>query len=50
MNRNGKHLLAMIDDMLELSNAELGRTALIVVPFYPAKLVDEVAESFPRQG
>ncbi|HEY1067347.1 MAG TPA: MASE1 domain-containing protein, partial [Pirellulales bacterium] len=49
VNRNGHHLLAIVDDMLELSNAELGRTAIDLAPFAPAQLVEEIVQTFrPR--
>lgn len=49
INRNGEHLLALINDILEVSKIEANQTALHPGPFSPLKLVGDVAASLrPR--
>ncbi|MDH3232604.1 MAG: HAMP domain-containing histidine kinase [Alphaproteobacteria bacterium] len=42
---SGRHLLAIVDDVLELSNAALGTVALEESAFDPAELIGEAARS-----
>ncbi len=44
IRRNGAHLLALIDDLLDVSRVEEGRLSIRCVPFAPAALATEVAE------
>ncbi|MCC5786072.1 MAG: response regulator [Phycisphaerales bacterium] len=44
--RNGKHLLQIINDILDLSKIESGHFHIERVDFDPAPLIDEVAASF----
>ncbi len=44
IRRAGKSLLALIDDILDLSQIEAGRIALRSAPFAPRRLVDDVLE------
>jgi signal transduction histidine kinase/DNA-binding response OmpR family regulator len=43
---SGEHLLTLINDILEMSKIEAGRSALSVAPFSPASLVREVERMF----
>ena len=43
INRNGEHLLALINDILEVSKIEANRATLHPVPFCPRKLVEDIA-------
>jgi len=49
INRNGEHLLELINDILEISKIEASRVALRTTAFSPGKLVSELAGSLrPR--
>jgi PAS domain S-box-containing protein len=45
INNAGKHLLALINDVLDLAKVEAGKTEIHVEPFDPAALVREVADA-----
>ena len=45
IERNGTHLLAIINDILDLSQVESGRLRIVASEFSPAKLVAEVADT-----
>ena len=46
IHRSGEHLLALINDVLEMSRIEAGRTALEEAPFDLCKLLDSLADMF----
>lgn len=45
INRNGEHLLALINDILEVSKIEANRAKLHPVAFHPRRLVSDIAAS-----
>jgi PAS domain S-box-containing protein len=46
IGRSGEHLLALINDILELSKIEAGRTTLNSVAFNVSDLIDDIATMF----
>lgn len=44
IRRNGRHLLAIINDLLDLAKAEAGRLTLELVPVSPQELLEQVVE------
>lgn len=47
---SGQTLLALLDDILDVSKIEAGRMDLEYLPVAPAKLIDEVAHLFAEQA
>lgn len=50
INRNGKHLLRLIDDILDLSKIDAGRMGVVVGSANVRELLDEVMELFKPQA
>jgi two-component system, sensor histidine kinase len=50
IRRAGQSLLALIDDVLDLSQIEAGRISLRPAPFAPRRLVDDVIEMFALEA
>jgi len=46
INRSGEHLLALINDILEISKIEAGRATLNPVPFDLSSMLDEISMMF----
>jgi PAS domain S-box-containing protein len=45
VNRSGRHLLSLIDDLLDLAKVEAGKVALNIGPLDPDTLIREVADA-----
>ena len=50
IQKSGKHLATLINDVLEMSTIEAGRTALVEDPFDLGATLDEVAQMFAAQA
>lgn len=50
IRRAGQSLLALIDDVLDLSQIEAGRITLQPAPFAPRRVVDDVVEMFALEA
>jgi len=50
INRNGEHLLALINDILEVSKIEANRTILHPRPFSPRKLLIDIAATLAHRA
>ena len=50
IERNGKHLLALINDILDLSRVEAGREEVVAASFAPRDLIAEVVEMIEPQA
>ncbi len=50
IRRAGQSLLALIDDVLDLSQIEAGRISLHPAPFAPRRVVDDVIEMFALEA
>jgi signal transduction histidine kinase/ActR/RegA family two-component response regulator len=50
IRRSGKALLALINDILDLSRVEAGRVELVLAEFDPRRLVEEVAASIATRA
>jgi len=50
INRNGKHLLGLINNILELAKTETGKLHPVIRPLDPVRLVSEVVEMLQPQA
>jgi signal transduction histidine kinase len=50
IDKSGKHLTTILNNVLEMSKVEAGRAALVEAPFDIGAILDEVAQMFAAQA